>query len=72
MMAEHGATTYKPTERVRRLRQEKFLTMDELSARSGVHVQTIIRVEKGQPAKASTIRKLAKALGVEPSELAEL
>jgi transcriptional regulator with XRE-family HTH domain len=66
-----GAATYKPKTKIRQLRHQKFMTMMELAELSGVHFQTVVRVEHGNPAKASTIRKLAKALGVEPSELAD-
>ena len=70
--AQTGAASYRPTSRIRLARQEKFMTIADLANASGVHYQTIWRVENGHPAKASTIRKLARVLGVEPSELAEL
>ena len=48
-----------------------MLTLGELSSESGVTLNTIWRIESGynKGARPSTIRKLASALGVEPSEL---
>src|SRR3954451_18587551 len=56
--------------RLRELRVEQALTLRALGERSGVAYDTINKVELGRrPAHASTIRKLAEALGVEPKEL---
>lgn len=57
-------------ERVRQLRRERLLTQEELSEKSGVGVASIIRIERGQvEPRFSTIRKLAKALEVDPPQL---
>jgi transcriptional regulator with XRE-family HTH domain len=57
-------------DRLRELRESQFMTQEELAARSGVHQVTISRIELGQvEPRFSTIRRLAKALGVEPREL---
>ncbi len=57
-------------ERLRRLRVEQALTLRALGELSGVAFDTINKLELGRrPAHASTIRKLAQALGVEPKEL---
>lgn len=57
-------------ERLKKLRREKVLSLRELEERSGVSYNTIWRIEDGrQGAQQRTIRKLAKALGVEPAEL---
>ncbi len=66
------AGTMAPTDRIRQLRMERFLTLEELSQASGIHFNTLWRMEKGYPATVRTYRKLAKALGVDPSELAQL
>lgn len=54
--------------RLRTARQRRFLTQEELAKASGVQVVTISRIEndrqESQP-RLSTIRKLAKALGIE-------
>jgi transcriptional regulator with XRE-family HTH domain len=56
--------------RLRELRRERVLSLRELEERSGVSYNTIWRIEAGrQGAQQRTIRKLAEALGVEPSEL---
>ncbi len=57
-------------ERLKELRRERVLSLRELEERSGVSYNTIWRIEDGrQGAHPRTIRKLAEALGVEPSEL---
>ena len=57
-------------ERLRELRRERVLSLRELEERSGVSYNTIWRIEDGrQGAHPRTIRKLADALGVQPSEL---
>lgn len=48
-------------------RERKLLTQQELSDVSGVSLPTIKRLESGKSKAAlRTIRKLAKALGIEP------
>jgi transcriptional regulator with XRE-family HTH domain len=55
---------------LRRLRAENALTLRALAEISGVSYDTINKLELGRrPAHASTIRKLANALDVEPREL---
>lgn len=57
-------------DKVRDLRKRAMFTQQELADRSGVGVNTIIRVERNQVEPHSrTIRKLAEALDVPPSEL---
>jgi transcriptional regulator with XRE-family HTH domain len=56
--------------RLRELREDRVLSLRELEERSGVSHNTIWRLEDGrQGAHPRTIRKLAEALGVEPTEL---
>jgi predicted transcriptional regulator len=56
--------------KLRQLRVEQALTLRALGELSGVAYDTINKLELGRrPAHASTIRKLADALGVEPREL---
>jgi transcriptional regulator with XRE-family HTH domain len=56
--------------RLRELREERVLSLRELEERSGVSHNTIWRIEDGrQGAHPRTVRKLAEALGVPPSEL---
>ena len=57
-------------ERLRELRRERVLSLHELEEKSGVSYNTIWRLEDGrQGAHPKTVRKLAGALGVQPSEL---
>jgi transcriptional regulator with XRE-family HTH domain len=57
-------------EMLRKLRRIRVLTLRELEEISGVSYATIHRLERGhQQAHPSTIRKLARALEVEPAEL---
>ena len=56
--------------RLRQLRVEQALTLRDLGEMSGVAYDTINKLELGRrPAHASTIRRLADALNVEPREL---
>jgi len=55
--------------KLKELRRERVMSITDLSEESGVHRNTIHRIEQGSPAYTSTIRKLAKALGVEPRDL---
>ena len=56
-------------ERLKELRRERVLSLRELEERSGVSYNTIWRIEDGrQGAHPRTVRKLAEALGVQPSE----
>lgn len=55
---------------LRQLRQERDLSQEELSARSGVQAGEISRIEHGKrDPRVSTVLKLAKALRVAPGRL---
>jgi transcriptional regulator with XRE-family HTH domain len=57
-------------QRLRELRRQKVLSMRELEEMSGVSYNTIWRLENGiTGALPRTIRKVARALGVDPAEL---
>ena len=57
-------------ERLKTLRTEHVLTLRELAEAAGVSKDTIWRLENGHSeAHPSTIRKLAKALDVQPKDL---
>ena len=56
--------------KLRGLRQQRVLTLHELEEVSGVSYNTIWRLENSKTgAQPRTIRKLARALGVDPEEL---
>ena len=57
---------------LRRARRDRALSQQDLSAATGVAQATLSDLERGKRgARASTVRKLAEALGVEPKELME-
>jgi transcriptional regulator with XRE-family HTH domain len=56
-------------ERLQELRRRRVMSISDLSEASGVHRNTIHRIERGKPAYTTTIRKLARALDVDPAEL---
>ena len=52
-------------------RLRKALTQRELAKAAGLAASTVARLEVGRPAAPSTLRKLARALGLEPADLME-
>jgi DNA-binding XRE family transcriptional regulator len=58
-------------QKVRRLRDEAFFDQKDLAKMAGISTHTLMRTEKGYTPHSTraTIRKIAKALGVEPIEL---
>jgi transcriptional regulator with XRE-family HTH domain len=56
--------------RLRRLRREKALSQQDVERMTGVAQATLSDLEQGKRgARASTLRKVAELLGVEPKEL---
>jgi len=59
-------------DRLRKLRDEKFLSQRELARAAGISPTTVFKLEANQAEPhPRTIRKLAEALGVEPSKLVD-
>ena len=57
---------------LKQLRDERFLSHRELARLAGVSPTTVLNIEKNETEpQRRTIRKLASALGVEPSKLVE-
>ena len=57
-------------EKLRQLREDRFLSHRELAQMAGVSPTTILNLERGEvDAQRRTIRKLAQALEVDPHEL---
>jgi transcriptional regulator with XRE-family HTH domain len=56
-------------EKLKTLREERVLTVAELARQAGVSKNTISKAENGGSVYPSTVRKLAGALGVDPSDL---
>ena len=58
------------TPRLRELRERAALSQEDLAKKAGVARATIADLEANKrPARPSTRRKLAEALGVDPKEL---
>ena len=59
-------------EQLRNARTRRLLTQDELAAKAGVSQSTIANIERNNAEpQFRTIRKLARALDVDPTELVE-
>jgi transcriptional regulator with XRE-family HTH domain len=59
-------------EKLRALREARFLSHRDLAKKAGVSPTTVLNLEAGRvEAQRRTVRKLAKALGVDPSELVD-
>ncbi len=59
-------------DKIRRLRDARALTQQELAARAGITVAALSRIERNNAEpRPTTRRKLAQALGVDPAELVE-
>jgi transcriptional regulator with XRE-family HTH domain len=57
-------------QKLKELREARALSLRELANEAGVGHNTIYRIEHGQEnALPRTVRRLAKALGVQPREL---
>ena len=57
---------------LRRLRAERFMTREELAEATGLHRDHIGRIERNEvEPRIPTIRGLAEALDVDPSELVD-
>ena len=59
-------------DKIKHLRDAHALTQEELAKKVGITVAALSRIERNQAEpRATTRRKLAKALGVDPTELVE-
>ena len=57
-------------DRLRDLRVRRALTQEELAEKADVGTSTVARLERNESEPhMSTLRKLARALGVDPAEL---
>ncbi len=57
-------------DKVKRLRDKRALTQEELADKAGLTVAALSRIERNSAEpRPTTRRKLAEALGVDPSEL---
>jgi transcriptional regulator with XRE-family HTH domain len=57
---------------VREQRVKRFMTQEELARKADISLRQVVRIERNEvEPRFSTIRKLAEALGIEPSELVD-
>ena len=57
-------------QKLKAIRTRRLLTQEELAERAGVSAATVVNVERNnQEPHFRTIRKLAEALNVDPTEL---
>jgi transcriptional regulator with XRE-family HTH domain len=57
-------------EKLKEIRTRRLLTQEELAERAGVSAGTVVNIERdNREPHFRTIRKLAKALDVDPTEL---
>jgi transcriptional regulator with XRE-family HTH domain len=58
--------------KIKHLRDARALTQEELAKKVGITVTALSRIERNQAEpRATTRRKLAQVLGVDPAELVE-
>ncbi len=57
---------------LRRLREERRLSVEELAEKSGISASTIRAVEGGREARGDTVARLGKPLGLTFEEVWEL
>jgi transcriptional regulator with XRE-family HTH domain len=58
-----------PVPRLREWRQRRALSQEELAEAAGVSRSSIIKLEGGRDAWPQTVRKLARALKIDPADL---
>jgi transcriptional regulator with XRE-family HTH domain len=59
-------------ENLKRQRIRKALTQEELARQAGLTTASVARIERNETEpRMSTLRKLAKALDIDPAELVE-
>jgi transcriptional regulator with XRE-family HTH domain len=57
-------------EQLKNVRTRRLLTQEELADKAGVSAATVVNIERNnQEPHFRTIRKLARALNIEPTEL---
>lgn len=59
----------RPLVQLRQLRQEAGYSIRDLAERAFVSPSTVVRIEAGKVAQFRTIRRLAEALALKPSDL---
>lgn len=68
---QRGDQVRETTRPLRQLRKLRGFTIRALAQRAGTGTQTIVRIEKGEPARLETFRKIAEALDVDMLDIEE-
>lgn len=68
-MPQRRISVYVLVPRLREWRLWRAFTQEDLALRAGVGRMTVIRGEAGFQIRPSSVRKLARALGVKPHDL---
>ena len=58
--------------KLKQLREQKNMTQEELSEKSGISVRTIQRIESGTNPKGHTLKALSKTLGILENQLLDI
>jgi transcriptional regulator with XRE-family HTH domain len=70
--ARRHQNLYRVTYPLKQYRRENLMSLEEFSRASGLHIQTLWRIENDRTlASRRTMMKLAKALNVEPADLVD-
>lgn len=67
-VAAKGAGKSREENHVQELREEQLLSKAELARRAGVSALTVDRIERGEPCRLDTKRKIILALGLKIQE----
>ena len=67
--SDYKRTMSKPITKLKKYRELKFMTLDELSQAAEVAIGTVWKAEQGRKVSLGSIKKLARALELKPEQL---
>jgi DNA-binding XRE family transcriptional regulator len=56
------------TNRLKEVRENRLISKSELARKAGISTLTIARIERGEPCRKDTKRKILEAFGLKPLE----
>jgi len=56
------------TNRLKEVRENRLISKSELARKAGISTLTIARIERGEPCRKDTKRKILAAFGLKPLE----
>jgi DNA-binding XRE family transcriptional regulator len=71
-LLSYEGTAMKVSNNVRNLRIKRMMSKAELARLAGVSPLTIDRIERGEPCRIETMRKIIRALGFTPADREEV